>query len=256
MIEKYGDDIVNATKDFAKSDAKEVIELINTYGDDALKMVKSKQSGNLVKEVCEGLKENNISYDDFQILKRKNSADFSSDEIKVMRNIRNRSKINQSTRMKKIITDKDVQKYYINGVEGENNTVGGCISRAKDSKCLSHNYKDVVETYRLDYLKNGKRPFPDEGNCHWEMEFNIANESDMSQIEVPYGEKFGGDEIDPEPFKGNGYTGGRNETTIPEWKIKDRIQIKENSILSKYVDGKCVEKYRFDGEEWIKIAYK
>ena len=86
--------------------------------------------------------------------------------------------------------------------------------------------------------------------------WNIANNGDISKIDIPYGENYDGTVKQPEPFKGTGYTGGRNGTIIPEWKIGERIQIKENSILSKYVDGKCVAKYRFDGEEWIKIAYK
>ena len=55
-------------------------------------------------------------------------------------------------------------------------------------------------------------------------------------------------------FKGNGYTVGRNGTTIPEWKIKDRIQIKDGAILSKYVNGEMVEQYKYSKElkRWIK----
>jgi len=261
LIEKYGDDIVNATKDFAKSDAKEAIELINTYGDDALKMVKSKQSGNLVKEVCEGLRENNISYDDFKRyknfgkaelneLKKTNKAEY--DKVtKVMKEIRDRIKINDGTRMKKVLTDASVKKHYIGN---NSNEVSGFVSRAEDSRYLSHYYDDVVETNRLDYLVDGVRDFPEGGNTHWEMEFEIANAEDMSQIKTPYGEHYGGTVNEPEPFKGSGYTGGRNDTTIAEWKIGSTIKIKDGATLTKYVDGEIVEQYKYskDLKRWIK----
>ncbi|HII09128.1 MAG TPA: hypothetical protein HA355_05995 [Methanosphaera sp.] len=56
-------------------------------------------------------------------------------------------------------------------------------------------------------------------------------------------------------FKGTGYTGERNGTIIPEWKIGERIQIKDGSILSKYVNGEMVEQYIFKikSGRWIKL---
>lgn len=264
MITKYGDDIVNATKDLAKSDAKEAIELINTYGDDAFKMVKSKQTGDLVKKVCEGLKENNISFDEFQRVKtlkdvdlieleKTNRAEY--DRISnLMRKIREKITINKGTRMKKVLTDDKARRFYIDKITS-NNEVSGFVSRVEDSKYLSHNYEDVVETNRLDYLINGTREFPDGGSVHWEMEFNIANEGDMSGIKVPYGTHFKGTETSPEPFKGNGFTGGENGTTIPEWKIGERIQIDDGAILTKFENGKVVERYKYDKDagRWLKF---
>ncbi|WP_288887254.1 hypothetical protein [uncultured Eubacterium sp.] len=122
----------------------------------------------------------------------------------------------------------------------------------KEKSLIIKKYKDMFETFRLDYEGT---PFSADGNTHWEMEFEIANAEDMSQIKTPYGEHYGGTANEPEPFKGSGYTGGENGTTIPEWKIKDRIQIKDGSILSKYVNGEMVEQYIFKikSGRWIKL---
>jgi len=256
MITKYGDDIVNATKDFAKSDAKEAIELINTYGDDALKMVKSKQSGDLVKKVCEGLKKNNISFDEFQDLKLKDINELRQDEVDILYNIRERIKIDKGTRLKKVFTDADARNFYIDKITS-NNEISGFVSRAEDSKYLSHNYKDVVETYRLDYTVKGKRPFPDGGNCHWEMEFNLESSNDISKFKKPYGSKFGGTKEVEYPCTGNAFTGAENGTTIPEWEwgLEERVKIKDGATLNKYVDGKIAEQYIFKSNlgRWIKL---
>lgn len=226
-------------------------------------MVKANQNGDVVKQVCKGLKENDISFDEFQKFKNLGKAEL--DELKItnkaeydrmtkaVMEIRDKIKINEGTRMKKVLTDASVKKHYIGN---NSNEVSGFVSRAEDSRYLSHYYDDVVETNRLDYLNNGVRDFPEGGNTHWEMEFEIANAEDMLQIKTPYGEHYGGTANEPKPFKGSGYTGGRNGTIIPEWKINNRIEIKDNSILSKYVDGKCVEKYRYYGERWIKIEIR
>ena len=152
--------------------------------------------------------------------------------------------------MKNVLLDEDALEYYINGSKDTRNHVKGFVSRVEDSKYLSHNYEDVVETNRLDYLINGTREFPDGGSVHWEMEFNVANEGDMSNIEIPYGTHFKGTETSPEPFKGNGFTGGENGTTIPEWKIGERIQIEDGAILRKYEGSKDVEVYEYNGGKW------
>ena len=74
--------------------------------------------------------------------------------------------------MKKVLTDEDALEYYINGSKKTNNQVRGFSSRLNDSVYMSHNYSDVVETNRLDYVVKGKRPFPEGKNCHWEMEYS------------------------------------------------------------------------------------
>lgn len=152
--------------------------------------------------------------------------------------------------MKKVLLDEDALEYYINGSKDTRNHVKGFVSRVEDSKYLSHNYEDVVETNRLDYLINGTREFPDGGSVHWEMEFNVANEGDMSGIKVPYGKHFKGTETSPEPFKGNGFTGGSNGTTIPEWEWETRVKIDDGAILRKYEGGKVVEVYEYNGGKW------
>ena len=62
--EKFKDFVRTKWKEEVKfdfGDAKVSLEIINSYGDDALKMIKSSQTGDIVKQVFEGLQENNIS---------------------------------------------------------------------------------------------------------------------------------------------------------------------------------------------------
>lgn len=52
MITKYGDDIVDVISSLPESEKKEALELINTYGDDALNMIESNQSVEYVEVYC------------------------------------------------------------------------------------------------------------------------------------------------------------------------------------------------------------
>lgn len=120
----------------------------------------------------------------------------------------------------------------------------------KEKSLIIKKYKDMFETFRLDYEGTS---FSADGNTHWELEFNLKNEGDLKNIKTPYGKEFGGTETAPKPCSRNGFLWGENNTTVPEWKSEELLEIDDGSLLNKVVDGKVVERYRFESGKWVKI---
>ena len=100
------------------------------YLDDAVKLLKNKNTLSLSKTLCKGLKENKITIDKFQELKLKplKGEKYTGREKEIIKSIRERFTINESTLLRKYIKPEQVEKY----VSGEYNAVRGCISRAGD----------------------------------------------------------------------------------------------------------------------------
>ncbi|MEN2667612.1 hypothetical protein [Listeria aquatica] len=112
-------------------------------------------------------------------------------------------------------------------------------------------YEDVVESSRLDYTTwDGKRPFPEDGNTYGKFKF-MTNSID--DIEIPYGERYGGTTTDGPPCTYNGFTASRNGEVIPEWKFTDRQLPEQGAELFKVIDGVEIKVGVFDGKKWNRI---
>ena len=96
----------------------------------------------------------------------------------------------------------DVEKY----LSGEFREIGGYVAKVEDVKDIKK-YEDVVESSRLDYtIWDGTRPYPEGGNSYAMIRFKTSK---IDEIDIPYGEKFGGANTDGPPCTLNGFTGAK-----------------------------------------------
>ncbi|MBT2701331.1 hypothetical protein J7E79_29180 [Bacillus sp. ISL-40] len=122
-------------------------------------------------------------------------------------------------------------------------TVAGYVAKYEDVANVTGDYKETLETLRLDYTYDEDgiviRTYPDDGDSYAVIRFKYRDVSD-DLIQIPYGTEFYGSTTDAYPCIHNGFLGGRNETIVPEWQVKDydRANIQEGAELYRVVDGK------------------
>ncbi|MBF2565926.1 hypothetical protein IA938_04575 [Listeria welshimeri] len=138
----------------------------------------------------------------------------------------------------------DVDGYLNNGW----NEIGGYVARADDVKGFS-SYDDMIEALRLDYLDgSGARAFPDGGEGYAVIRYTSEFTEEM---DIPYGEIFGGSNVDGYPCTLNGFTGS-DINIIPEWKFADRLKPKEGAELIEIINGKETIVGIFDGKKFVR----
>ena len=223
------------------------------YLDDAVKLLKNKNTLSLSKTLCKGLKENKITIDKFQELKLKplKGEKYTGREKEIIKSIRERFTINESTLLRKYIKPEQVEKY----VSGDYNSVQGCISRAGDYNDVG-DFKDIYDTFRLGYEPaNGDTPdYLPTQTSYWKIEFKTLNkELKKINLDNTYGYEFGGKNTLPDPCTQNGFTGSENGKAIPEWNLEKGIEYDDNALITKIEHGKIVKQYKFDDGTWRKI---
>ena len=174
-----------------------------------------------------------MTEEEFNRLRLKKVEKLDAGETMLMKRIRESiPKGNADTYFQKILPAEDIPKYL--GEEGYS-TIQGFISNYEDVSHLK-SYESVVESFRLDYVVNGKRPFPEGGDTYGYIKFVTDN---IEDIEIPFGKKMGGTNIDPPPCTLNGFTGARNGEIIPEWYVDKNNPLVpiEGAELHKVVNG-------------------
>lgn len=255
LIKRYEEngnihDVIDVINSLPETDEKKGIQLMIDYLDDAVKLLKNKNTLSLSKTLCKGLKENKITIDKFQELKLKplKGEKYTGREKEIIKSIRERFTINKNTLLRKYIRQEDVEKY----VSGEYNAIMGYISRAEDYNDVG-NFKDIFETFRLNYKGT---PYHSTDKSYWKIEFNtISDDLERINLDKTYGIEFGGGNVDENPCTRNGFTGSENGKVIPEWNLKkDGVGYDDNALMTKIENGKIVEQYKFDDDGiWRKI---
>ena len=198
------DDVVRAIKNLSDDEAREGVQLITEYLDDATRLLGCKNSVKTTKTVCEVLKEEKISITELERMKLKLQGTLDDWEVDVLKKMRERFlKPTSDTWMKKIMTEGSTRNY-LNGKYGDK--VRGYMAEAEYSEGMTE-YKEVIESFRLDYEVNGMRPYPDDGDGYSYVLFKTKM---TDEFEVPYGSQFGGNTTDGPPCTQNGFLGSEN----------------------------------------------
>lgn len=199
-------------------------------------MVVTNQPSQEIRDIIEST---GFTVEEFRELIQKPFSEYTNEDWAYMEYIR--SSIPQpdaNTDMIKVITPDDLANY----LSGNYKTIGGCVTTASAVEGNMGPYANMLESLRLDYLKNGERPYPDGGNEYFYIEFNMLP-GETNKPEVPRVENLSGSMKEEEvsyPQTGNGFLGGRNGTVIPEWTIPwgNAVNVQDGTIIYRVVDGK------------------
>jgi hypothetical protein len=199
------------------------------------------------EELPTHLETNKINIEKFHELRLKAVDELTDSEVNVMKNIRDAvPSVNNKTLLQKTIPVGDIENY----LSGKYTEIGGYVAKVEDVNNVRM-YDDVIETSRLDYtLNDGSRPYPVNGNSYGMIRFKTT-QSDM--VEIPYGERFGGNNSDDPPCTLNGFTAARNGMVVPEWTFNGRYKPKIGAELYHVVNGQETLLAIFDGKKFIDI---
>ena len=255
LIKKYEEngnihDVIDVINSLPETDEKKGIQLMIDYPDDAVTLLKNKNTLSLSRTLCRGLKENEISIDKFQELKLKplKGEKYTGREKEIIKSIREKFTINENTWLRKIIKPEDAEKY----VSGDYNAIMGYISRAEDYNDVG-NFKDIFETFRLNYKGT---PYHLTDKSYWKIEFKTTSGNlEKINLDNTYGKEFGGSNVDENPCTRNGFTGSENGKVIPEWNLKKGGVKYDNALITKIENGKIARQYRYvkEDQKWIEI---
>ncbi len=194
------------------------------------------------ENILKVLQENNISVEEFQRIKLTPVSELTDREMNLIFYLRESvEKPTEDTLMSKVIPVDSVDGYLKK--DNPYTTVAGYVAKYEDVANATSNYKETLETLRLDYTyeKDGVviRTYPDDGDSYAVIRFKYSDVSD-NLIDIPYGTEFYGPNKDAYPCTHNGFLGGRNGTIVPEWQVKDyaRANIQEGAEMYRVVDGK------------------
>lgn len=255
LIKKYEEngnihDVIDVINSLPETDEKKGIQLMIDYPDDAVTLLKNKNTLSLSRTLCRGLKENEISIDKFQELKLKplKGEKYTGREKEIIKSIREKFTINKNTLLRKYIKPEDAEKY----VSGDYNAIMGYISRAEDYNDVG-NFKDIFETFRLNYKGT---PYHLTDKSYWKIEFKTTSGNlEKINLDNTYGKEFGGSNVDENPCTRNGFTGSENGKVIPEWNLKKGGVKYDNALITKIENGKIARRYRYvkEDQKWIEI---
>jgi predicted ribonuclease toxin of YeeF-YezG toxin-antitoxin module len=194
------------------------------------------------ENILKVLQENNTSVEEFQRIKLTPVSELSDREMNLIFYLRESvEKPTEDTLMSKVVPIDSIDDYLRR--EKPYTTVAGYVAKYEDVANVTGDYKETLETLRLDYTyeKDGVviRTYPDNGDSYAVIRFKYSDVSD-DLIKIPYGTEFYGSTTDAYPCTHNGFLGGRNETIVPEWQVKDydRANIQESAEMYRVVDGK------------------
>lgn len=132
------------------------------------------------------MKKQGLTLEEFHKLRRTTIDQLTDSQAKSMKAIRDAvPPVTKDTLLQKTITASDIEKY----LSGEYTEIGGYVAKVEDVADL-RDYDDIVETLRLDYIKDGSRPFPDGGGSFGIIRFKATALGKVN--DPPYAAKFGG----------------------------------------------------------------
>ncbi|MBT2701334.1 hypothetical protein J7E79_29195 [Bacillus sp. ISL-40] len=210
-----------------ESGTKEVSNAVdNKYGFDLTSDLKG-----FSQQIPNELEKHSITLDFFNELRLKPQLELTDDEVAILRKIRDAvPPITKATLLQKTLPIKDISKY----LSGEYTEIGGYVAKVEDVADVRM-YDDVVETSRLDYtIRDGSRPFPEGENSYAMIRFKTSH---IDDIDIPYGERFGGSDNDGPPCTQNGFTGAGNGRVLPEWKFNSYYKPQNGAELFEVING-------------------
>ncbi|MEH7374399.1 hypothetical protein V7168_05235 [Neobacillus drentensis] len=210
-----------------ESGTKEVSNAVdNKYGFDLTSDLKG-----FSQQIPNELEKHSITLDLFHELRLKPQSKLTDDEVEILREIRDAAPpITKATLLQKTLPIKEISKY----LSGEYTEIGGYVAKVEDVADVRM-YDDVVETSRLDYTTwDGSRPYPEGENSYAMIRFKTSH---IDDIDIPYGERFGGSNNDGPPCTQNGFTGARNGRILPEWKFNSYYKPQNGAELFEVING-------------------
>ena len=200
------------------------------------------------KNLAESLARENMPFEDFKALTRTHMDDMTQEQIGQMKRIRDDvPMIDDKTTVTKVMP----YEYLEGFASGRNNQIGGFIARQSDTAHLSgHNLKQTIDNFALDYEGSRFTQALADGQDRY-LIFEGRLTSTKNHIDIPRGERFGGQHTDNLPCTLNGFTACRSDEILPEYKIpyKQERYPEHGSTISVIENGIKREMLMFDSKE-------
>ena len=200
------------------------------------------------KNLAESLARENMPFEDFKALTRTHMDDMTQEQIGQMKRIRDDvPMIDDKTTVTKVMP----YEYLEGFASGRNNQIGGFIARQSDTAHLSgHNLKQTIDNFALDYEGSRFTQALADGQDRY-LIFEGRLTSTKNHIDIPRGERFGGQHTDNLPCTLNGFIACRSDEILPEYKIpyKQERYPEHGSTISVIENGIKREMLMFDSKE-------
>lgn len=197
------------------------------------------------KNLAESLARENMPFEDFKALTRTHMDDMTQEQIGQMKRIRDDvPMIDDKTTVTKVMP----YEYLEGFASGRNNQIGGFIARQSDTAHLSgHNLKQTIDNFALDYEGSRFTQALADGQDRY-LIFEGRLTSTKNHIDIPRGERFGGQHTDNLPCTLNGFIACRSDEILPEYKIpyKQERYPEHGSTISVIENGIKREMLMFD----------
>ena len=197
------------------------------------------------KNLAESLARENMPFEDFKALTRTHMDDMTQEQIGQMKRIRDDvPMIDDKTTVTKVMP----YEYLEGFASGRNNQIGGFIARQSDTVHLSgHNLKQTIDNFALDYEGSRFTQALADGQDRY-LIFEGRLTSTKNHIDIPRGERFGGQHTDNLPCTLNGFIACRSDEILPEYKIpyKQERYPEHGSTISVIENGIKREMLMFD----------
>lgn len=207
------------------------------------------------KNLAESLARENMPFEDFKALTRTHMDDMTQEQIGQMKRIRDDvPMIDDKTTVTKVMP----YEYLEGFASGRNNQIGGFIARQSDTAHLSgHNLKQTIDNFALDYEGSRFTQALADGQDRY-LIFEGRLTSTKNHIDIPRGERFGGQHTDNLPCTLNGFIACRSDEILPEYKIpyKQERYPEHGSTISVIENGIKREMLMFDEEKLQFVPYK
>ncbi len=207
------------------------------------------------KNLAESLARENMPFEDFKALTRTHMDDMTQEQIGQMKRIRDDvPMIDDKTTVTKVMP----YEYLEGFASGRNNQIGGFIARQSDTAHLSgHNLKQTIDNFALDYEGSRFTQALADGQDRY-LIFEGRLTGTKNHIDIPRGERFGGQHTDNLPCTLNGFTACRSDEILPEYKIpyKQERYPEHGSTISVIENGIKREMLMFDEEKLQFVPYK
>ena len=197
------------------------------------------------KNLAESLARENMPFEDFKALTRTHMDDMTQEQIGQMKRIRDDvPMIDDKTTVTKVMP----YEYLEGFASGRNNQIGGFIARQSDTAHLSgHNLKQTIDNFALDYEGSRFTQALADGQDRY-LIFEGRLTGTKNHIDIPRGERFGGQHTDNLPCTLNGFIACRSDEILPEYKIpyKQERYPEHGSTISVIENGIKREMLMFD----------
>ena len=197
------------------------------------------------KNLAESLARENMPFEDFKALTRTHMDDMTQEQIGQMKRIRDVvPMIDDKTTVTKVMP----YEYLEGFASGRNNQIGGFIARQSDTAHLSgHNLKQTIDNFALDYEGSRFTQALADGQDRY-LIFEGRLTGTKNHIDIPRGERFGGQHTDNLPCTLNGFIACRSDEILPEYKIpyKQERYPEHGSTISVIENGIKREMLMFD----------